>query len=137
MIVKAPSTLEWDDIVTVLTLIFDFKDVGALGMDWEICLRKGNIHAVVERGMNANMEGRLHKDLVRGPHHKVLRESKEPVGFKRELQTALKNWDDLKKTGFKLKGGFCPFHSMCLSFSEGSYLCTYWPRRIYADEEED
>jgi hypothetical protein len=44
MIVKAPSALKWDDVVDVLTLIFDFK-----GNVWD-SLRKGSIHAVVDVG---------------------------------------------------------------------------------------
>jgi hypothetical protein len=71
----------------------------------------------------------------RGPHHEVLKESKVLVRFKKELQTALKNWESFKRpVASRGRSSICPFDSTCESFSEDSYLCRRPHYRKYCEK---
>lgn len=91
------------------------------------------------------MEVHFHEDLGQGPHHKVLKESKRLVRFRKELKTAFERLEELKKRrgkptkrfseGTYIIAPFCPFHQICPSFSEENYLCTYrLAERKYCNE---
>jgi len=135
MILKAPSSLEWYDVGKVLTYIFDFKLVKREGMYFY--MRRGNLHLIMKPGEGC-VEVHFHEDVGRGPHHKVLRESKKLSKFREELQTALKNWEELRKprsVNIFEEANVCPLYQVCPHFREDSYLCTYqFSNRRYCQE---
>jgi len=125
MILKVPGNLDFYDVVDILEGIFDFKRVAGSKYG-STSLRAGRIHAEVKVAAGGNVVVFVHEDVGRGPRHGVLKGSKKLVGFKSELETALKNWGGLKKAGYdKMGGTSCLFHGLCSSFHEASHICMY------------
>lgn len=140
MMVKAPSSLGWYDVVKVVAHIFDFKAVKRKGIYFH--MRRGNIHIIV-RPREDGVEVHFHEDIGRGLHHQVLNESKKLTRFRKELQTALKNWEQLRKprktvdslAEYIAKSSYCLLYEVCPSFREDRYLCTYrFSNRKYCQE---
>jgi hypothetical protein len=74
MLMKAPSTLDCDDVVKALVLLFDFQHFKE--KDLSDHLRKGSMQVIVTTRSDGRVCVNLHHDVGGGPRHKVLERSK-------------------------------------------------------------
>jgi len=140
MRIEAEPSLKWEDVVKVMVLL-GFKPVNEERA--YLHMRKGSIHAIVRPGFDG-VEVHSHEDRGRSPGHPVLEESKRLVKFRDELQTALREWETLKRAGDKPAHSlaesidsvwYCPFYRECPSFNKDNFLCTYrFSNRRYCQE---
>ena len=143
MIVKAPKTVEWRDVVKVLATIFDFElsreepyvPLFDIIPGSKVHMRKGRVHAVVLLRSDGAACVDLHEDVGKSPHHKVLRQTRRLNTLSKQLSKALVKLEEVyegksgsiklyDRKSYLIPPG-CPFYRICPNFNEESRLCTY------------
>jgi hypothetical protein len=143
MIVEAPKSLGWRDVVNVLATIFDFEfsheephvPLFDIIPSSRVHMRKGRVHAVVQVRSDGATCVDLHEDVGKSPHHKVLRQTRRLNTLSKQLIRALVKLEAVyegKSVSIKLYSRKsylippgCPFYTICPNFSEESHMCTY------------
>ena len=143
MIVEAPKSLGWRDVVKVLATIFDFefsREEPYVPLfdsipGSKVHMRKGRVHAVVLLRSDGVACVDLHEDVGKGPGHKVLRRTRRLNTLSRQLSKALVKFKEVyegksnsikryDRKSYLIPPG-CPFYRICPDFNEESYMCTY------------
>ncbi|MGB9672491.1 MAG: hypothetical protein ACPLZY_05030 [Candidatus Norongarragalinales archaeon] len=143
MIVEAPKSLEWRDVVKVLATIFDFEisheepyvPLFDIIPGCKVHMRNGSTHAVIRLRSDGVACVDLHEDVGKGFHHKVLRQTRGLNALSKQLRRALVKFAEVcegkngsvrlyNRKSYIIPPG-CPFYKMCPNFNEESHQCTY------------